>query len=297
MIAPHVWVRIAVLASLFIVLHIEILYRLVLSAAKDPDWSHAFLVPLISVYYIYLNRKRLGRMEATTSWWGLPIMLFGLAGYILSIYPLRVDMAKGYFMLIELFGLVWLMCGPRMMTILWFPIAYLAVGVKISARLWEMIAFKLQLLAARSSAVVLKMLGIDVEIWGTQIELYDGAEFIQKLEVAQACAGMRMLMAFVALAIAVAFLFRRPWWARLIIVAMALPIAVFVNVARVTVLGLLAMIDPALAKGDFHTMMGMVVMLVPALALLMLLGWVLDRIVVPAETGAGGGSVRKESAR
>ena len=57
-------------------------------------------------------------------------------------------------------------------------------------------------------------------------------------------------MAFVALGVAMAFLSSRAWWHRLIMVVMAIPIALVVNIARVTTICILfAKVDPALAEG------------------------------------------------
>ncbi|MGB0766521.1 MAG: archaeosortase/exosortase family protein, partial [Phycisphaeraceae bacterium] len=57
------------------------------------------------------------------------------------------------------------------------------------------------------------------------------------------------------------------------------PIAIFVNALRVAVLGWLHLIDPALAQGDFHIFVGML-MLIPAAGLLMLVGWCLEKMLI-----------------
>jgi hypothetical protein len=62
-------------------------------------------------------------------------------------------------------------------------------------------------------------------------------------------------------------------------VALAAPIAIFVNALRVAVLGWLHLIDPALAHGDFHLFVGML-MLIPAAGLLMFVGWCLDKAII-----------------
>jgi len=76
-----------------------------------------------------------------------------------------------------------------------------------------------------------------------------------------------------------AFLFDRAWWQRMIMVIITVPIAILVNIGRVTVLGLLQPINPEMARGDFHTMI-VLIMLVPAALLFMFIGWVLDQILI-----------------
>jgi len=287
LITPRGWGWIGLLTLLFVVLHRNFLYRSLLISLDDNNWSHALLVPVISMYYLFQNRGRLMRMSSRVCGWGLPIMLLGMVSYAFFIYPGRNDMFQGYSMIIALFGLVLFILGPRMMTVLWFPILYLGFGVKVSQKLWEIIALKLQHIASVSSTLLLNAIGLvlDVEasVRGNTIELYHhGLKMNPPMNVAEACSGLRMLMAFLALGVAMAFLAPRAWWQRLVMVVMTLPIAVAVNVGRVTTLGFLHIYAPEYAKGDFHIFVGML-MLIPAAGLFLLLGWVLDKLIIVDE--------------
>jgi len=297
LLSPSAVLWLAGLAALFITLHHVVIVRLLRVATNakgdnifevlisaplsswNPDWSHAMVVPLISGYYIYIKRGVLRRAESRLYWPGLLVLFAGLLGYSFWIYPGRNDMFQGYSMILTLMGMALFLLGPAMLKTLWFPIVYLAFAVKIAPRIWEHIAWNLQLIASRSATVLLNLLGIDAEITGSTIELYRGMEFLGKLNVAEACSGLRMLMAFLALGVALAFLVERRWWERLIMCLFAAPIAVAVNIGRVTILGLLYLIDPKWASGDFHTFVGML-MLLPAAGLFILLGWVLDKLVI-----------------
>lgn len=285
----HVKFRILIIALIFIPLHWDILNRLVRFGLTDGDWSHIFLIPLVSLYFIFQHREDIQRTPTKTSWIGLAIILVAITGFFASIYPLRNDMLKGYFMILNMIGIAWFLCGTAMMRWLWFPIVYLALGVKISAKLWELIAAKLQYIAAQSATVILKITGIEADVQGTVINLFNGINesgmpiSAGTLNVAQACSGLRMLMSFIALGVAMAYLWNRPWWARLLMVALTIPIAVFVNVLRVAVLGMgTVWYDPALAEGDSHIAIGML-MLIPAMLMFLLLGWILDNIVKPID--------------
>ena len=279
LIAPHVWVRIALITAVFVPLHWDIIWRLIRFAWTDGDWSHAFIVPLISIYFVHQRRDELKAIAPRVCWWGLPLLLLGLTGYFLSIYPIRNDMLKGYFMIAEIFAIVLMLAGPRVIMATWLPILYLAFAVKVSQKYWTVIAEKLQFLAAKASVVTLQLVGIDATVSGTTIDLWHGMQPLGSLNVAEACSGLRMLMTFIALGVAMAYLWDRPWWARLTMVLLTVPIAVAVNVGRVTVIGLLYLIDPKFSAGDFHIMVGMF-MLIPACGLFLLLGWVLNKIVL-----------------
>ena len=256
------------------------------AAVEDPNWSHILVVPLISAYYVYLHRQKIAGIPARISWWGLGVAFLGLLSYVWWIYPGRNDMFRGLSMILCLFGCVWFLQGGRRLRILWFPVVYLALAVKIPDSIWQQIAFKLQQIASAGSEVTLTIAGslLDFRLEAVAQDFVmtwfaDGTYQEARFSIAEACSGLRMLMAFVALGVALAFLWDRFWWQRLIMVSMAVPIALAVNIGRVTVLGLLNLWDPELARGDAHIMVGML-MLLPAGAMFLGLGWVLDKLII-----------------
>ena len=293
------WAWLGGLAILFYLVFQVILVKSYQFAISDADWSHALIVPLISVYFIYQARDELASVTKRVCWWGLPILLAGLVFHAFWIFPGRNHMFQGYSMIIALFGLVLFVLGPGAMRYLWVPILYLGFAIKVSDKLWELIALKLQLLAAQGAAVLINFFGaamdLEAAVRGSIIELTYRGEVQPPMEVAQACAGLRMLMAFIALGVAVAFLARRPWWQRLVVILSTVPIAVLINVVRVTVLGFIYPFDRELASGDFHTLVGML-MLIPAAGLFLLMGWILDKVFVIDEEADTDASDDKASA-
>ncbi|MEM7624295.1 MAG: exosortase [Planctomycetota bacterium] len=281
LITPAAWVWIGVCTVLFVWLHWEFVYR-TYRISKDPNWSHVIIIPLISVYYIVQHKARLQAAPKRLFWWALPLVFFGLYAYLWGIYPGRNGMMRGYSMVITIFATTLFVLGPSAMRVLWFPIAYLVFAVKISDAIWERIAQFLQDVASHGATwtlgVLSHVLDYSVESNGNTIVMSfwrDGFQVVEPMNVAEACAGLRMLMAFIALGVALAFLFDRAWWQRLIMVSLAIPIAVAVNIGRVTVIGLIYTVNREYAQGDFHIFVGML-MLIPAAGLFMLVGWVLD---------------------
>lgn len=290
LISAEGWIWCCGLGVLFVFLFRSFLWRMYRIATGEwgGDWSHALIVPVISSYFIFQNRHRLVGASLRAYWPGLVILFAGLFSFAWCIYPVRNDMLQGYSMIMSLFGLVLFLMGPGRMQMLWFPICYLALGVKISDRIWEQIAWKLQLVAAQSAALVMQFMQVDASVQGSTIELTfqrDGQWVIEPINVAEACSGLRMLMAFVALGAAVAYLVERAWWKRIVLLVLAVPIAVVINIGRVTVVGLLSIVNPELSQGDFHVFVGML-MLIPAAGLFMLVGWVLDRSVIDDENAS-----------
>ena len=299
------WVWIVALAVLFLWFHWSFINRMVHIAlacemgknfrdffyhvwAKpwSPDWSHALVVPLISLYFVGRNRQQLAATPRRVYPAGMILIFVGMLGFAFGIYPGRNDMVQGVAMIVALFGLVLFLLGPAMMRYLWLAIAYLVFFIKVSDRIWDRIALTLQDVAATASTFVLQLLGpvinFDVEKQGNQLWILfvqNGMPVKKPMQIAEACSGLRMLMAFVALGVAMAFIGRRTWWQRGIMMVMTVPIALTVNVGRVVTLGLLLMVDEKMTKGDFHTFVGML-MLIPAAGLFLLLGWVLDKLVI-----------------
>jgi exosortase len=108
----------------------------------------------------------------------------------------------------------------------------------------------------------------------------------KSLEVAQACSGMRLLIGFVAMGIAVAHLSRKPLWHKAIIVCSTFPIAVLTNAARVTGTGFLYhSVSESLAEGFFHAFSGWL-LFVAALGVLLLESYLLTK------AAASGGRTR-----
>jgi len=321
MVPTRAWVWVVVIAGLFLALHLtylERLFRIVTNAEGDnpwqlladamgggswnPDWSHALVIPLISFYFLYLWRDRLLAAPIKTNTWGLVILCFGLLSYTWWIFPGRNDMLQGYSMILSLFGLVLFLLGEHVMKVAWFPIAYLVFAVKISNRLWEQIAWKMQNIAASVSHVALQFLGLildfEAEKSGNQLTLVftkHGQLVSETMNVAEACSGLRMLMAFIALGTALAFITYRPWWQRVLMIGLAVPVAIVVNVGRVTTIGLLNLVNPEYARGDFHTFVGLL-MLIPAAGLILLIGWCANRIFLHDESDPKSSQSKQESA-
>jgi len=296
------WCWMIVLSLLFVVLFRFFLERMALIAVGDGNWSHALFIPVISAWFIYHQRDKLIRIIPRINPWGLPIFFAGLISYAFWLEPGRNDMLKGYSLIVALFGMVLFLLGNRMMRILWLPIFYLTFAVKVSPAIWERVAAKLQNLASHGSTIVLQFFGgfmdLNAERRGTTIVLSymkDGVWVSgQELNVAEACSGLRMLAAFMALGVLVAFATPRARWQRVVLVLLTVPIALLVNIGRVTVLGLLYPINRNMAAGDFHIAVGLL-MLVLALGLFMFAGWILDRIYV-YEEGAHNKTLPSEAA-
>ncbi|MGA0173907.1 MAG: exosortase/archaeosortase family protein [Phycisphaerales bacterium] len=260
-------------------------------AIRNPaDWGHTLVIPGIAASFVWMRRRELLSEPFRPAWTGLPILMAGVALYILctfgpSAFALHHN-ARGLSFGVSLFGLVLLLFGWRAMRWLWFPIAYLVVfGQTVTDRILNVVTFKLQDISARGADVVLNLIGIDTDRAGNTLTVWrDGVP--HPLNVAEACSGMRMLLAFLALGVAIAYTGLKRPWQRAALVLLGVPVAVAVNVLRVTTLGVLSLFDVEMAAGEFHHLVGLV-WLLPALFIFLGILWVLRRIVIEDSAGTG----------
>lgn len=282
-------VKIAILAGLLALLNRVQLDWLVRKWLADSDWTHGFVIPLFSLYLLYTRREDLFAARRRTSAWGLVIMLMCLAGEILALYPGRNYWLSQICMVGVLFGLVLYLAGAAAIRVTWLPILFLVFMIPISPRVYTAISLPLQNLAAKGAVAIFKIMRVQITSAASAMELISRSGQVRELTVAEACSGMKLLMAFLALGVAMAYLDYKPLWQRIILVAAAIPIAIFCNVIRVAITTWMFYIDkPDLGQDFMHYFTGML-MLIPAFGLLWLLSWILRNIFVeqPPEEQAG----------
>lgn len=246
----------------------------------EANWGHAICIPIVGLYYLYINRDELLAARVKSTWTGLGITIFGLIVFAYGIWPGQNQFLQGCAMIMAVFGVVLLLCGWDVMKIAYFPIVYLVCGIPWPALVYSWIASPLQELAAKAAVHTLQWTGVNAYRTGTKINMGGITDPVRTLNVAEACAGLRSLMTFITVGAAVAFLSARPLWQKIIITLSAIPIAIFCNVARVAGQGLLDhYVSRQLSEGFAHGFVGMV-MLIPAFFLILFVGWILDHIFI-----------------
>jgi exosortase len=186
---------------------------------------------------------------------------------------------------IALLGCLLTVFGVRSLRYLWFPWAYWCVfGQYISDRFISMVTERLQDWSAIGAHLLLNVLGLDTDRVGNVLTVHFADGSSHPLNVAEACSGMRTLMAFLAIGVAMAALGLSRWWQRALLVLAGIPISIFVNILRVASLGLLSVVDPNFSTGEFHSMVGLF-WLVPAFLLFLGAMWVIRNLVVEEPQG------------
>ncbi len=273
----RIW-KIALVSVLFALLFRQELQRLVLSWGTASE-SHGILIPAFSLYFVYQVREQIRKTAGRRNYTGLLVMTVSLLGYVFSIYA-KFGYPKPVMMILMLGGIVLLLGGWPIFRLVWLPVFFLMFALKLPGGLHESITIPMRVLASAAAATILNLLpGLECEAANVLIHgTYQGQPF--DLNVAEACSGMRLLRTFVALGVAMAWLEYRPIVHRIILLVSTVPIAVFCNMLRVLLTGLIYIfIGPQWAQGTMHALLGMVMLLV-AFGLYGGIAWVMNNLFV-----------------
>jgi exosortase len=325
--SKHLW-RILAIAAALIFVYATVLTKLGHDWWTDENYSHGLLIPFVIGYLLWSQRDRLARAaERPSMTWGLAAVLCALLALWAGTAGAELYMQRTS-LVVMLAGTVLYFWGFSLLRLLMVPLFLLLLAIPIPAIIFNKIAFPLQLFASRCAVSAMTAFDIPVLRQGNVIELMPlGARETKKLEVVEACSGIRSLMTLVTLAVVFAY-FTHPrsddddagssdndkpsqpstnfkqritsglsrlksygFWRSTIIVVSAVPIAIFTNALRVSGTGILARYyGTQVADGFFHSFSGWVIYVV-AFLLLFGVGWLLD-LVNPAKR-----STRKASRR
>lgn len=236
-----------------------------------PDYSHGFIVAPLAVYFAWQRGPILRRLSPVPSWWGVvPLVLSSLTLGIGRLGVELMNMRVSY--VLALHGLVLLFAGTRIYKTLAFPLGFLFLMVPLPQSLVNVVAFPLQLIAAKAAALALYWLGIPALLEGNIIHLANTQLFVE-----EACSGLRSLMALMTLGVIFAYFFRKTWAERTVIVASAIPIAILVNAFRVGLTGVLThYYGKEAAGGWIHQTEGLFTFAI-AFVLLLTEAWLLEK--------------------
>jgi exosortase len=291
----HFWRVLAICAAL-IFAYATVLLKLGHDWWSDENYSHGLLIPFIIGYILWTSRRRFEQEEARPSlFWGSLAVLFalfalwaGTAGA--ELYTQRMSLV------LMVAGIVVYCWGFRVLRLTLVPILLFVLAIPIPVIVFNKIAFPLQIFASRCAVWSMRLFEIPVLRQGNVIELLPrGSLEPRKLEVVEACSGIRSLMTLLTLAVVFAYVSypseRAPdstsqdrrslksfgIWRSTILLISAVPIAVLTNALRVSGTGVLAhYYGTGVADGFFHSFSGWVIYISAAL-LMFAVSWAVDR--------------------
>jgi exosortase len=198
--------RVLAISAAVIFAYAAVLRKLVHDWWADDNYSHGLLIPFAIGYILWSQRERLKRelSKPSTYWGGAAVLLAlltlwaGIAGAELYIQRLSL--------VLILAGITVYFWGFRLLRLTLVPLALLLLALPIPAIVFNKIAFPLQLFASRCAVWSMSLFNIPVLRQGNVIELLPrNALETKKLEVVEACSGIRSLMTLMTLAVVFAY--------------------------------------------------------------------------------------------
>lgn len=247
----------ALIAALLAAIYYHIAAKLVVDWYNIPDYSHGFLVPLFAIFLLWDRREKLAATPLRPSWYGLSLVFLGIFVAFLGVYGADLFLSRTSIVIL-LSGIIWTLLGSAMLRELKFPLAVLLLAIPFPAIVFNQITFPLQLFASQLASNLLPLLGVPVLRDGNVIQLP-----VMRLEVAEACSGIRSLMSLFTLAVFYGYFLEKTTARRIILALASIPIAVAANAARIVGTGLCVQYwDPEKALGFFHEFSGWVMFLI-----------------------------------
>jgi len=236
----------------------------------DENYGYGPLIPFISGYLVWIQRDRLIEHARNGGcWWGLLLVLAGAGFFIIGEVAALFFVAHLSLWSI-LIGSLIMVIGVRGVKSIAFPLLYLLFAFPLPTFLHLDLSTQLQLFSSALGVGCLKLIGVMAYRDGNVIDLGP----IQ-LQVVEACSGIRFLFPLLALGSLCAYLYREQWWKRVIVCLASIPIAIALNGLRIAAIGVLVELKgPEAANGFAHLFEGWVFFVV-ALALLILIMWLL----------------------
>ncbi len=241
---------------------------------SSEDMAHGLFAPFVSLYLVWECREEILRPASRPSWWGLTALALAGSLGVLSTVANSSTFSRFAF-LISLAGCALLVGGFKLLQRLSFPLFLLLFTFPVPEVLYGQITQPLQLLASSLSELAFELIGFGVMRDGNILQLAH-----MRLNVVEACSGLRSLITLTFFCIVYAYFMESRSWVRGVVVLLAIPAAIFVNVLRITSTGVLGKYNPAWTKGSYHDMLGWSGFFV-GFALVAICHWMLNKLVKP----------------
>lgn len=234
----------------------------------QPEYSHAWLIPLISLFLAWQRRNELAALEFHGSWVGLATVtlgvLLGLIGQMATVYTV-----SQIGLVVTVCGFVLALTGLAALRHLWMPLLLLFFVIPLPQFLQVKFSSGMQLISSELGVWFLRLIGVSVYLEGNVIDLG-----VYQLQVAEACDGLRYLFPLMTLGLVMAYFYKGAAWKRVLIFVSSVPLTILLNSLRIASIGV--MVEHwgiGMAEGFLHEFQGWAVfMLSFALMVLLMIG-------------------------
>lgn len=218
---------------------------------QRPEYSYGYLIPPLTLYLLWQYRAELRSIPKPGSWLGVGIVIAGLSLFMLGELSTLFIIIE-YAFLVVVYGLAYTVLGWRGFRIVALPLLILAFMIPLPSFIYNNLSAQLQLLSSQLGVAFIRLFDISVYLAGNVIDLGT-----YRLEVAEACNGLRYLFPLMTIGFIVAYFFQAPFWQRALVFISTIPITVLMNSFRIGVIGVMVEYwGPRMADGFLHDFEG-----------------------------------------
>ncbi len=200
-----------------------------------PEYSHGPIIPLLSGYLFLRDMRKVPATDQpiTDRWQGTIITIIALAIAIIGNL-VRIPDIVTYAFILWVGGMILISFGFRRGIVFWTGVLHLVYMLPLPQFLYWHLTIWLQLISSELGVMFVRLMDIPVYLEGNIIDLG-----IYKLQVAEACSGLRYLFPILSFSYVFCVLYNGPVWHRIVILVAAAPITVFMNAFRIGMIGIL----------------------------------------------------------
>jgi exosortase len=207
-------------------------------------YSHIVIIPVISLFLVYVRRETIFAQAE----WGVRLgSVVMIATIVASSLPriLRLDDATAWTvamvsMVLAVVGAFVFCYGMRAFKKAAFPLVFLLFMAPLPPVLLHSIVGFLQRASAEASALIFQLIGVPVFRQGFVFALPG-----LTIEIAEECSGIRSSIALFIVGLVAAHLYLASTWTKVAVALIAVPVAIAKNAVRIVILSLLSMyVDP-----------------------------------------------------
>ncbi len=225
--------------------------------SEDGYYSHGFLIPLISGYIVYKWWPKLRQTPVKTGWVALvPLLL--LFGVVRAAYLTNLTQILALSLIAALLLSIWFVAGWRWMLALSLPVMYLAFALPLWTGAIDVYTNPLQILSTKVAFSLLSTMGFEPYQDNSTTIMLGG--FV--LDVGIPCSGLKLVLAVTAFTAFFVLIAGLRWWANLLMIALILPLCLFINGLRIALIGMVGDMYGSEAGHTFHDWSGYITLLV-----------------------------------
>lgn len=269
---PIIWALFAALTALLGYIYFDGFTNLVSKWDNQPEYSFGYLIPFITIFLIWQRKDLLEKLTFTGSWIGAAITLAGILLFIIGELT-TLYLLIHYSFLIVVLGLVLSFSGWKAFKIILIPILFLAFMIPLPSFFMQELSQILQLVSSKIGVWFIRLFDISVYLEGNVIDLG-----VYKLQVVEACNGLRYLFPLMTLSFMMAYFFQDKLWKRAIIFLSSIPITILMNSFRIGAIGVTVEYwGIEMAEGFLHDFEGWFIFMA-CMGVILIEMWVLAKI-------------------